>query len=113
MSKQQSIRAVFLVAVACALAQGRPGTVAGSSYASLDSLKAHAKRTVTWDCLDAEGKLVKDGTYRIRVEFSEVNGSGPATPEDHIKFIKGPKAYSTKPKSLRNFTKMSLTYTPE
>ena len=76
------------------------------------SLKNHRIHKVSWDCRDASGKLVPDGAYRIRVEFSEVNGPGPATPETHIEFTKGPKAQSLRPKDMPNFTKMSLAFRP-
>ncbi len=76
------------------------------------TLKTHQAVKVFWDCKDAQGKAVADGKYRIRVEFTEANGPGPATPKDHIEFTVGSKAASLKPKDLTCFKNMSLDYVP-
>lgn len=73
---------------------------------------SHQPVTVVWDCKDTKGKPVPDGTYRIRVEFTEANGPGPCTPAKHIEFTVGPKAMTVKPKDLPHFKSMSLTFTP-
>jgi flagellar hook assembly protein FlgD len=77
------------------------------------TLKKHVPHNVVWDCRDAKGKLVPDGTYHIRAEFSEVNGRGPVMPLQHVKFQKGAKAISITPKNTPNFVKIKLDYTPE
>ena len=77
------------------------------------TLKKHVPHNVVWDCRDAKGKLVPDGTYHIHVEFSEVNGKGPIMPLRHVKFRKGAKAISITPKDTPNFVKIKLDYTPE
>jgi len=76
------------------------------------TLKSHQSVKVFWDCKDAQGKAVAEGKYRIRVEFTEANGPGPATPKDHIEFTVGSKASSLKPKDLTCFKNMSLDYVP-
>jgi hypothetical protein len=76
------------------------------------TLKTHQSVNIFWDCKDAQGKAVAEGKYRIRVEFTEANGPGPATPKDHIEFTVGPKAVSLKPKDLTCFKNMSLDYVP-
>ena len=76
MSEQQSIRAVFLVVVACAFAQGRPGTVAGSRYASLDSLKAHAKDSQEPSepvYFELDGRTLKAGLSLLEVSITDLN----------------------------------------
>jgi len=77
------------------------------------TLKKHVPHNVVWDCRDARGKLVPDGAYHIHVEFTEVNGQGPVMPLRHVKFRKGAKAISLKPKNMRNFVNIKLDYTPE
>ena len=76
------------------------------------TLKTHQTSKVVWNCKDAKGNPVPDGKYQIRVEFTEINGAGPATPKDYIEFTVGPKAATVKPKDLANFKAMSLDYVP-
>ena len=76
------------------------------------TLKTHQTSKVVWNCKDAKGNPVPDGKYQIRVEFTEINGAGPATPKDYIEFTVGPKAATVKPKDLANFKAMSVEYTP-
>jgi hypothetical protein len=76
------------------------------------TLKTHQTSKVVWNCKDAKGNPVPDGNYQIRVEFTEINGAGPATPKGHIEFTVGPKAVTLKPKDLANFKAMSVVYTP-
>ncbi len=76
------------------------------------TLKTHQTSKVVWNCKDAKGNPVPDGKYQIRVEFTEINGAGPATPKDYIEFTVGPKAVTLKPKDLANFKAMSLDYMP-
>lgn len=40
--------------------------------------KQHGKVSVVWDGTDAQGKPVPDGTYRIRIEYTETSRLGPA-----------------------------------
>ena len=77
------------------------------------TLKKHVPHNVVWDCRDAKGKLVPDGTYHIHVEFSEANGQGPMMALQHVTFQKGAKAISINPKDTPNFVKIKLDYTPE
>jgi hypothetical protein len=76
------------------------------------TLKTHQTSKVVWNCKDAKGNPVPDGKYRIRVEFTEINGAGPSTPKEHIEFTVGPTASTVKPKDLDNFKAMSLDYVP-
>jgi hypothetical protein len=74
--------------------------------------KAHESVKVTWDCKDTKGNPVPEGTYRIRIEFTEANGPGPATPKNHIAFTVGSQALSLKPEDLANFKEIALEYLP-
>ena len=48
------------------------------------SLLAHESHQVIWDCTDMKGKLVKDGTYHIKAEFTEDNSSMGGSPEGKV-----------------------------
>lgn len=76
------------------------------------SLTAHQAHTVTWDCRNAAGEVVQDGRYRLRVEFTEVNGAGPITPETLLQFTKGASPVTLKPLSQAHFKGLALTYKP-
>jgi hypothetical protein len=76
------------------------------------SLRAHGKHTVTWDGRDVEGKAAPDGTYRIQVEFTEVNDAGPFTPPGHLYFVKGPKPLEGTVRPLRYFDEMTVVWKP-
>jgi hypothetical protein len=84
----------------------------GSDAVTGATVRAHKAHEVTWDCRDSEGKLAPDGEYEIRVEFTEKNGAGPATPKGYLRFRKGRQAVAMTPKDLANFRSMSLAYTP-
>ncbi len=72
----------------------------------------HRAITVDWDCRDAAGAAVPDGWYRILVEFSERNGSGPLTPPGAIRVRKGPEPYAAEPGDLEFFRGMRVSYRP-
>ncbi len=77
------------------------------------TLKKHVAHNVVWDCRDAKGKLVPNGYYYIQVEFAEEHKRTQMMPLRHVKFQKGAKAVSIKPKDTPNFVKIKLDYTPE
>ena len=76
------------------------------------TLTSHQAHNLVWDCTDVDGSLVPDGVYRIRVEFTEDNGTGKITPDTHIQFTKGPTATTVSPVDLPYFKSMSLDWTP-
>lgn len=65
-----------------------------------------------WDCRNAAGAVVADGVYRVRVEFTEDEGSGKVTSTNYIQFTKGASAFSTNLPNLAQFNSISVTYTP-
>ncbi|MBP1630669.1 MAG: hypothetical protein H6Q15_1562 [Bacteroidetes bacterium] len=75
----------------------------GATYSS------HAARTVAWNATDVDGNIVEDGNYRVCVEFTESNGSGPYST---YSFVKGPSAVSLTPAATTNFKNITLTWTP-
>jgi hypothetical protein len=75
-------------------------------------LPVHQKHAVTWDCRNAAGALVADGTYRVMVEMTTRTKSGPATSSKYIQFAKGPAPVAVTPADLANFAGISLVYAP-
>ena len=76
------------------------------------TLRDHGVVAATWDCRDAEGRLVPDGEYQIHVEFTETNGVGPSTPQNYLLFKKGKDPVALSPRKLPGFEKVTLKYKP-
>jgi hypothetical protein len=76
------------------------------------TMKKHGTHTVAWDGRDAKGRIVPDGMYQVRVEFTEKNRLGPVTPLGHVRFVKGRLGATARVSDLPNFKKMSVTWTP-
>ncbi|HBF87543.1 MAG TPA: hypothetical protein DDX39_02785 [Bacteroidales bacterium] len=74
------------------------------------TLTSHQTHNLTWDCTDVSGNVVIDGTYKIRVEFSEKNGQGPYT---QYTFIKGATSNELNPADETYFKDVSIVYTPD
>ena len=49
----------------------KPDAVTGAN------LQVHEELSVVWDGTDAKGKLLPDGEYRVRIEYTEANQNGP------------------------------------
>lgn len=84
------------------------------SYNTVDAttgatLQSHSTRTVTWDGKDVNENLVADGTYKVCVEFTEKNGSGPY---QTYTFTKGPQGQTLSPTNVTNFQNVSIAWTP-
>ena len=69
--------------------------------------------TQTWNCKDASGATVPDGTYRIWIQYAEdTSSAGPVT-TGGILWTKGPTASTVNPPNQgTNFTNMSIVWTP-
>lgn len=85
-----------------------------NSYNSVDATtgatySSHSTRTISWDGKDVDGNLVEDGNYRVCVEFTESNASGPYTT---YSFVKGPSQFNLTPANVSNFNNVSLTWNP-
>jgi hypothetical protein len=76
----------------------------------------HGQHVVEWDCTDTGGATVPDGTYRIRLEFTEDNSAqpqwpaGPVTPLDYLELLKGTTDLTLSPPAAGWFTNVSLSY---
>jgi hypothetical protein len=66
---------------------------------------------IPWNCTDTNGNLVADGTYRVRVEMTSNNGTGPITSSTLLQFTKGTSPVTMAPADEGFFTGMSLVYT--
>lgn len=70
--------------------------------------------TQTWNCKDASGATVPDGTYKIWIQYAEDDDSkfGPVT-TNGLTWTKGPTASTVNPANQgTNFTSMSIKWTP-
>lgn len=76
--------------------------------------KPNSPFTQTWNCKDAAGNTVPDGTYRIWIQYAEHDESqpGPVT-TNGILWTKGPSGNSVAPADQgTSFTGMSVVWTP-
>lgn len=72
------------------------------------TLSAHRTHQVTWNCRDTRDQIMPDGTYRVYLEVTDSNGSGP----NHFEtFTKGPMA-ATVEGNATNFNDITLTFVP-
>ncbi|NCA84785.1 MAG: DUF2271 domain-containing protein [Clostridia bacterium] len=74
------------------------------------TLTSHQAHTVQWDCTDLDGNVVVDGTYKIRVEFTEEHAQGPLLTID---FTKGAQPVVIDLPNQQYFTGIQLTYAPD
>jgi len=76
----------------------------------------HGQHIVEWNCTDTGGATVPDGTYRIRLEYTESNSAqaqwpaGPVTPADYLEVGKGTTNLTLSPAPTAGFTNVSLAY---
>lgn len=73
------------------------------------TLKNHAETSCTWDGTDINGKLVGDGSYNLKVEFTEENSKGKIA---SFPFAKGTSTDSQTQNTVSNITVNSLSWTP-
>jgi len=74
------------------------------------TLSDHNPHTVTWNCKDSTGTVVKDGQYQIVTEYTSEHAQGPL---QTVTFTKGPSAIKINPAKQKYFIDMNLVYTPE
>lgn len=72
----------------------------------------HSPFSQTWNCKDANGNTVPDGTYKFWIQYAEDAGQGPVT-TDGLTWTKGPSASTARPPDQdHNFTNLSIVWTP-
>jgi len=74
------------------------------------TISDHKTQTVTWNCKDTTGTIVKDGDYQIVTEFTSEHKQGPL---QKVSFTKGTKAIKLTPEKQPLFTDMTLEFVPE
>jgi hypothetical protein len=73
------------------------------------SWSGHGAHELVWDMTDTAGREVPNGTYRVNLEFTERNGSGPFV--DHA-FTKSSQASTSTPADTPYFAAQRLGFTP-
>jgi hypothetical protein len=73
------------------------------------TLSTNQTHNVSWNCTNTTGAIVPDGDYYVLFEMDDDNSTGPNT---SVAFTKGPTATHLTPANARNFTGISLTFTP-
>ena len=73
------------------------------------TLSDHGTHTVTWNCKDTTGAVVKDGQYQIITEFTSEHAQGPI---QIVTFTKGVNSIKLNPVKQSFFMDMNLVYTP-
>lgn len=99
LAKYAFIRAIFLSGWYGASGGDATDAVTGATMSS------HAQRTATWNLTDVSGKPVPDGDYKIVLELTEADSTGPTT---SIPFTKGPSPMKVMPPDQKSFLNMSL-----
>lgn len=89
-------------------------TAAGSPFNTVDAItgatkSSHATRNCTWNGTDVSGALVSDGTYRLRMELTDKNGTGNFST---FTFTKGPVAENQTPSNVPSFSNISINWEP-
>jgi hypothetical protein len=69
------------------------------------TMTSHGLRTVTWDLTNAAGQPVADGDYKIVLELTDADRTGPTT---SVSFTKGSEQVELTPPDAASFTNMSL-----
>ncbi|MCK9163193.1 MAG: DUF2271 domain-containing protein [Bacteroidales bacterium] len=75
----------------------------GATYPS------HSTRTATWDGTDISGNVVLDGDYKVCIEYTESNGTGPFV---SFVFNKSDQVITLSPANTSYFQDISIVWTP-
>jgi len=73
------------------------------------TLSSNQTHNVSWNCTNTTGAIVPDGDYYVLFEMDDDNSTGPNA---SVAFTKGPTATHLTPANARNFTGISLAFTP-
>lgn len=89
-------------------------SAAGSTYNTVDAItgatrNSHAVRTCSWNGTDVNGNLVPDGTYRLRMELTDKNGTGNYS---SFNFTKGVDPFNITPANVPSFNSISIIWEP-
>jgi hypothetical protein len=77
--------------------------VTGASFNTRNAAQDHGLRTATWNCRDASGAIVPDGTYRIWVDMNESNSDNHDV-FTYVQFTKDGSNHTATAADLRAYT---------
>ncbi len=89
-------------------------TAAGSPFNTVDAItgatrSSHSTRTCTWNGTDFGGALVADGTYKVRMELTDKNGTGNFSA---FTVVKGADPQNYTPANAPSFSSISIVWQP-
>jgi hypothetical protein len=89
-------------------------TAAGSAFNTVDATtgatqSSHGTRTCKWDGTDRNRLPVVNGTYRLRMELTDKNGTGNIA---SFAFIKGPAVQNLSPANVPSFSTVTIGWVP-
>ena len=89
-------------------------TAAGIPFNTVDAITgatktSHATRTCSWNGTDINGTLVADGSYRLRMELTDKNGTGNFS---SFTFTKGLNPENQTPANVPSFSSISINWVP-
>lgn len=89
--------------------------VAGAPYSTVDAItgatkSSHASRTCTWDGLSMAKASLPDGTYTIRMEVTDNDGSRQNLAS--FTFTKGPDVQTLTPSNTSGFSNITIKWIP-
>ena len=93
---------------------GSVTATAGLSRNTVDAvtgatLSMHETHNVSWNCTDTAGRIVPDGPYRVYLEMTDQNASGPNA---FVAFKKAPMSQTLMPPDATYFKHLSLVFSP-
>jgi hypothetical protein len=89
-------------------------TAAGSPFNVVDAITGatrpnHDTRTCSWNGTDVEGNVVSDGTYHLRMELTDKNGTGNFS---SFSFTKDTMPLNLTPFNVPSFSAISIGWEP-
>ena len=69
----------------------------------------HGVRSSSWNGTNVSGVVVADGTYTVKMELTDKNGTGNV---GTFTFVKGPAAQTLTPAAVPSFSALTITWTP-
>ncbi len=72
------------------------------------TLMSHQTHTITWNCKGTDGKIVKDGPYKMKIEYTDKHAQGPIY---SIDFSVSGTSQHVAPPDQTYFKKMVLDFT--
>ncbi len=90
-------------------------TLAGSVYNTVDAItgatqNSHAARTSTWNGKNKSSILVADGTYKLKMEVTDNDGTAQNLAE--FSFVKGTTEQTLTPAATNGFSSISIKWSP-